>query len=244
MRFPYSLIRLWRTKAPINKLKALFWKGDTKAENLVGVDIFKENCYYIKLEQQNPLIHDLGANVGLATIYFKSIYPTAKITCFEPSPSAMWKLRVNIRKLGLNDITLHEVALSNKEGNSFMESNKPNGNIVDSLTANKSQTTIKVETKLYSSFVTEPIDFIKVDVEGSEGDIFKDLERSKKLMFIDQGIVEFHNNLKSQTVSLGKFLSILDRAGYEYQIQSNMFKDFEKGKVQNILVYFYKRSLT
>ena len=49
-------------------------------------EIFSENCYYIELEKEDPYIIDLGAHIGMSVVYFKMLFPKAKILAFEPVP--------------------------------------------------------------------------------------------------------------------------------------------------------------
>lgn len=47
-------------------------------------EIFYKNEYFIKLDNRPPIIFDCGANIGMATIYFKWLYPDSIIYAFEP----------------------------------------------------------------------------------------------------------------------------------------------------------------
>src|SRR3990167_1327682 len=42
-------------------------------------DIFVKNNYYFETNEPKPVIIDGGANIGLATLYFKYLYPNSKI---------------------------------------------------------------------------------------------------------------------------------------------------------------------
>ncbi len=50
------------------------------------VDIFKTRIYHFQTDSENPVIIDAGGCIGMSTLYFKMIYPRARITVFEPDP--------------------------------------------------------------------------------------------------------------------------------------------------------------
>ena len=49
-------------------------------------EIFSQGIYYFEADNDAPVIIDAGAHIGLATLYFKSLYPDARITAIEPYP--------------------------------------------------------------------------------------------------------------------------------------------------------------
>ena len=63
-----------------------------------------------------PRILDCGANIGLATLYFKLLYPGACITCFEPGAEAFRVLEANISANQLEEVTAFPVALAREAG--------------------------------------------------------------------------------------------------------------------------------
>lgn len=50
-------------------------------------DIFIKKAYKTKIEKTPKTIIDLGANIGLASIYLKQQYPNAKVFAVEPEKS-------------------------------------------------------------------------------------------------------------------------------------------------------------
>ena len=49
-------------------------------------EIFIYEPYHFNSKKEDPVIFDCGGNIGLATIYFKFLYPRAKVVVFEPVP--------------------------------------------------------------------------------------------------------------------------------------------------------------
>lgn len=71
-----------------------------KDSSIAGL-IFDEHLYKFSYPKQNPVIVDIGASVGLTTLYFKKIFPKAKVYAYEPYFPAYQALEENIR---INDI--------------------------------------------------------------------------------------------------------------------------------------------
>src|SRR5215203_998957 len=50
-------------------------------------EIFKRGIYRFETQSDSPVIIDCGANIGLSVIYFKRLFPAARIIAFEADPS-------------------------------------------------------------------------------------------------------------------------------------------------------------
>src|SRR5262245_6977657 len=49
-------------------------------------EIFAKASYSFHSDTDRPLIFDCGSNIGMSVLFFKKLYPTARITAFEPDP--------------------------------------------------------------------------------------------------------------------------------------------------------------
>src|SRR5690242_15479864 len=61
-------------------------------------DEFINRIYQFDAVRQNPLIIDGGSNIGMSILYFKRIYPDARIIGFEPDPDIYQLLNNNLSK--------------------------------------------------------------------------------------------------------------------------------------------------
>ena len=70
---------------------------------LVGLyrEIFVRQYYYFRANIESPRIFDCGANFGMATLYFKWLYPKARIEAFEPDPATFAVLKEMSSKTAL-----------------------------------------------------------------------------------------------------------------------------------------------
>ena len=79
-----------------------------------------------------PRILDCGANVGLASLYFKKRYPEARVTAFEADPAIADVLRGNLLRNGCPDVEVVEAAVWTEEGTvEFCREGADSGTIQD-----------------------------------------------------------------------------------------------------------------
>ena len=82
----------------------------------IAREVFVFGDYFFNASTPAPVIIDCGANIGMSTLFFKWLYPQARITAFEPSPVAVAALRKNILDNVLTDVSVVEAAASGEEG--------------------------------------------------------------------------------------------------------------------------------
>jgi FkbM family methyltransferase len=58
-----------------------------------------------------PIIVDCGSNIGMSILFFKRLYPKARIIGFEPDPYTFEILSENVYRNALTDVELHQCAL-------------------------------------------------------------------------------------------------------------------------------------
>ncbi len=51
-----------------------------------ALQIFRDRLYHFSCGTDSPLILDCGAHIGLASLYFREVYPKARIHAFEADP--------------------------------------------------------------------------------------------------------------------------------------------------------------
>lgn len=91
-------------------------------------EIFVRQNYYFTANDDRPVILDCGANVGMASLYFKWLYPKAQIKAFEPDPATFQLLQQNMSRNRL-DVETHNCALWDEdiELEFFVDSKNPGG---------------------------------------------------------------------------------------------------------------------
>jgi hypothetical protein len=59
-------------------------------------EIFVRQYYYFRANTDHPVIFDCGANLGMATLFFKWLYPKSRVEAFEPDPGTFAVLQKNV----------------------------------------------------------------------------------------------------------------------------------------------------
>ena len=80
------------------------------------------------------------------------------------------------------------------------------------------ENTVSVKTELLSKYIVEPVDFLKLDVEGAETEVLFELG-VERLKLVRNMFCEFHIDRAEQWDELGKVLSLLRAAGLELQLE-------------------------
>jgi FkbM family methyltransferase len=123
----------------------------------------------------NATIIDVGANIGLTALLFKSMIPSGRVICFEPDPLAYEALSLTV--VGQSSISIHRKALGSTTGKLSFSQN-PTSASASHLSTNASMadgnTVVDVVTlDHFAKTEFKRLDFIKVDVEGFESDVLK-----------------------------------------------------------------------
>jgi len=202
-------------------------------------EIFLSKTYFFDSNRPDPRVIDCGSNIGMAVLYIKRLYPRARITAFEPNPSAFALLKLNIESNRLDDVTIVNKALSNSNDpiSFFLDDDK--GTLLGSVRGDRGgNKEISVETDRLSNWIREDTDLVKIDVEGAEWLIVEDLkEHSARIEKVRELIVEYHHKINGERSRFSSFLAFFEEHGYEY----NILADYRhRGDFQDVVVHFYR----
>lgn len=117
---------------------------------------------------------DIGANVGKYSIILKKAYPDISILAFEPVLRNRKLFKQNC-ELNNIDITIKDVALSNKVGTQNMFLGNEGDEGAHSLVEDRHGGSIEVTTDIldnYSKYFSNKT-LVKIDVEGAEMDVLR-----------------------------------------------------------------------
>ena len=193
-------------------------------------EVFIYGDYYFSTKKKDPTIIDCGANIGVSCLFYKSIYPNAQITAFEPSKRNFVSLENNVKSNNLEYVTLVCAAAAKDVGERvFWESDTRPGSstLVDGVKEAKSKTgkhrftESLVRTVKLSTYVIDTVDCLKMDIEGAESEVLHELEDAGVLHNIKRIIFEFHQNESNVSNKLTDVLCLLERNGYGVAIINN-----------------------
>jgi len=177
-----------------------------------ALQIFGSNLYQFDTDKERPVILDCGAHIGLASLYFATRYPNARIYAYEADTAIAKMLADNVKEFGLRQVTVHPQAIwIHTDGISFNNSGDDSGHIDE-----KQETKPKTSSFRLKDFLSDNcVDLLKLDIEGAEYEVIKDCDGV--LSNVSNIIMEVHKFTKSNG-SLGNLLSILERNGFDYTL--------------------------
>jgi FkbM family methyltransferase len=240
----YFLVQLLgrkKTSESVFGYRIHFYDYETFA--ILFEEVYVPDVYYFKSSSPQPNVIDCGSNIGLAVLYFKKIYPNCKITAFEADEVTFKMLEKNVQSNGLTDVTLVNKAVYDSKGSItfYFAPDRP-GSLVgstrhESLAKSDSKS---VETDILSDYVSGPVDFLKMDIEGAEEKVLKDLLDTDKLLLVKEMVLEYHHHMTPEEDRLGTFLGMLEQSKFGYQLKAPLAAPFPRGEFQGMLIYGYR----
>ena len=176
---------------------------------------------YVPLTRtEAPFIIDCGGNIGVTTLFLKYQFPKASVLVFEPSAENFKVLQQNIERNKLADVKAVRAAVCDTEGEvTFWDDPKSPGSATSTETVANSKGTDRftqetVPAVRLSRFIDRPVDVLKMDIEGGEGVVLDELDRSGKLAQVSEIIFEYHMNPANKINALPRVIEILERNGF------------------------------
>jgi FkbM family methyltransferase len=204
-------------------------------------EIFLRRDYEFTSATERPLIFDCGSNIGMSVIFFKQLYPEARIVAFEPCKESFSMLSRNVEANRLRGVELHNVALARREAPvEFFASDTHPGSMKNGMRADRPEGTARIVMGVpLSQFVTEAVDFLKLDIEGAEAGVLEELAESGRIRQIREMVIEYHHHLEPREDSLSRLLRLLEDCGFGYQIRSVPWQAFTRENFQDVLIHAY-----
>jgi FkbM family methyltransferase len=209
-------------------------------------EIFVKLAYYFRALRPDPLIVDGGSNIGMSVVFFKTLYPNARVLAFEPAEPSHRALVANVETNGLSGVEVHRAALGRENGSvPFYED--PDDPATFRMSTRRERIRGRETTvpqRRLSEFLHEDVDLLKLDVEGAEDDVIDELVEAGAIARVDQLVVEYHHHLDPGGDFLDAFLARLRAQGFDYQV-SSAGRISDRAKLapafQDVLVHGYRR---
>ncbi|MDC1205251.1 FkbM family methyltransferase [Candidatus Pacebacteria bacterium] len=183
------------------------------------LEVFIEEEYYFLTDESSPTILDLGGHIGVTVLYFKWLYPDANITVFEPLQENNHILEKNVTENKLTNIILEKKAVGGSTGTrSFYGEGR--AGFVGNDTAADVEVVNQVSVTILSEYITDTITFCKMDIEGSEAAVIKELEDHNKLHHIKHLVMEFHK--KDSSNKLSDIVASLEKVSMSVSFMSDL----------------------
>jgi FkbM family methyltransferase len=191
-RLLYSLVRIVRQRAERHAMyrnivvpvsDTIGWRiiatGQYEATHMDAVRAMVSGKFPDLVVDRNGLCVDVGANVGLYSLLFASLF--RKVVAFEASPITAKLLEVNLALAHVSNVQCVPMGLSKKAETATLRT-PANGNLGWARISHHENWetfahTIQVDTldnlAVELGFANEPVSLIKVDVEGHEAEVLE-----------------------------------------------------------------------
>ena len=175
-------------------------------------EIFDREIYNFRQSNDEPRILDCGANVGVSCLYFRKCFPHARITAFEPDPKIFAYLQSNLACSGCHDVELIAKAVWSSNTTLRFWSEGADAGRIDS---GERPNAIKIPAVRLRDFLNEPVDLLKMDIEGAETEVMLDI--APRLRNVRNVFVEYHS-FTGKPQTLGILVQTLIEAGFRVQL--------------------------
>jgi len=191
-----------------------FYIADTLSFYSSFREIFQQEIYRFQATSHSPVIVDCGANYGVSLVYFKQIFPDAKVIAVEADPEIFALLQWNAAVHDLTDVTLINKAVAATAEPVVFHREGADAGRIHFMTGAKDVLTLP--TIVLDELLTQPVDFLKIDIEGAETEV---LAASRRLDCVSQLMVEYHS-FADAPQELPRLLNMLAEAGFRYYVQT------------------------
>lgn len=139
--------------------------------------------------EENPLICEVGGNIGASLLEMLNAKPRARIVCFEPSERFRTFLELNIRLAGLTQsVDLHPYIVGQEPGTGIIHTDHTSGS-VHALPHLTEFQTAKVTTLNHMLHEQSCVRFLKVDTDGGDVEVLRGgdeiLKRDNPILFFE-----------------------------------------------------------
>jgi FkbM family methyltransferase len=166
----------------------------------IVTEIFYDKVYerdFVRLNI-NDVVVDIGANYGVFSLYSQMFNPS-KVYAVEPLKATFKSMKKNLTEYGVtcinkavsSDNGFEKFMITEVNGNNFSEKNE-NGFHPSSVIGEEIVETITIN-QLISDYDIERIDFLKVDCEGGELDLFRTIDKEYLQNNVGKIAMEYHS---------------------------------------------------
>lgn len=205
---------------------------NSDADESVFGEVFVDREYRI-LDQilgkaVDPIL-DIGAHVGMFSIYARCFNSNAQIFAFEPEEKNFAAMKENLRVNGIGDVFAKNVAVTGEIGmrelnisqdshnHSFLKVENEDGEAVDGLAVRKVNTTTLQQIFMKNNLAR--VSLAKIDCEGAEFEIFVKTP-VEILQKVGAFYIEYHKYENNNPQILR---AILEKAGFKVEMKESFY---------------------
>jgi len=180
----------------------------------------EQKAAFLKSLRPDDIVYDVGAHMGLWTLFIAQAVPRGSVHAFEPEPTNRAQLEVNIRLNGLGNVSVHGHAIGNREGEAeFALFDGLRGSRHSITPDREAERTMRVETLPLDSVpsrlgIPEPT-VLKIDIEGAEGLALNGARRSLARPTLRLLLIEIHRQVTGTGWTVQRIRDDLAHNGFE-----------------------------
>jgi FkbM family methyltransferase len=133
-------------------------------------EIWHENCYDAMAVDRPRCVVDVGANIGVFSLYQSMLKRAEQVIAFEPSPDVFPRLVKNIEINGIKNVRAVNAAVGNESGTLSFSESRVSANSRVSETGLIKVPCVRLDDELRD---VHSIDFLKIDTEGYETHVLR-----------------------------------------------------------------------
>ena len=207
-------------------------------------EVFVQQVYEVGDLPPQPTIVDVGANIGIASLWFQQRHRGCRIVAVEADPSLAPLCRANLVD-GRGDVTLHEAAAAGDDGEVELFVGPPDASLVSSTTKDERHThSVTVPAIRLSRVLPEHVDLLKIDIEGGEWGVVEDLSARNAFDRVERIAMEYHHHVEGgRSDGLPAMLDLLAGHGYTYALRAesdhagDVSVQRDPAAPQNVMIY-------
>ena len=191
-------------------------------------EIFIDEIYRLPRGVAPISLVDLGANIGLASVWLGTTYPLARIVAVEPIAENLALLQRNAEANGLS-VDIIPTAVGTESGEvRFADTGTTNmGRVSDDGGLVVPVTELR---EILQRIAVRPA-LLKMDVEGMEGPLLTQLDPSWVTEF-SAIVMEMH----PEYVDIGELVSLIQRQGFSYTPSYEVTEGYRRRKRERLFV--------
>lgn len=192
--------------------------GPSGGDWIVLRGVWLHQDYFHPLISRCHTILDVGANVGMAAVWFRGLIPEVYLACVEPDPRNLPLLRINLAANGI-EATVFECAVAPRTGRARLGIGIDTGwSALENAGLHAHTQSLEVETRripeILDALGWSRVDLLKLDVEGLERDLLAD--GADWLCRVGLLVFELHRNTSPEEIA-----AILRRVGWSMECIGN-----------------------
>jgi len=178
-------------------------------------EIWFQEAYRLPFDVPSGVLLDLGANIGMASVWLAKKFSFSQVIAVEPDPNNAALVRGNLKLNGISGEVL-EAAIGPKDGTARFQFSELSN--LGRLSENGSLVPMISMDTIIRRFPGTRFPLIKIDVEGGEQDLFDG--PAGWLAHTDAIIIEFHS-----MVDCSRVPGLVSSKGFKYIPAHSMFPD-------------------